>query len=233
MKLKCIIVDDEYLALRILNQYIADIPSLDLLAQFTSAPAALDFLEKNKADLVLLDIQMPGLNGIDFIKNLSYKPLVIFTTARQEYAAAAYDLDVLDYLVKPISPERFKKAIEKALQYQQLQRSSNEEKAASSFLIIKADYRTVQVAYKEIIFIEGLSEYVRIHTPEKKYITLAALKEIDQQLPAGAFIRIHKSYLVGKKFIESYNASAVTLRNQILLPVGRKYKEAFLHCMQS
>ncbi len=232
MKLKCVIVDDEYLALRILTQYIDATPSLELMAQFKNATEAFAFLEKNKADLLLLDIQMPGLNGIDFIKNLSCKPLIIFTTARHEYAVEAYELDVLDYLVKPIAAERFDKAIQKALQYNQQQQVPKEEKTTLRYLMIKADYRVVQVAFEDIIFIEGLSEYVKIHTPEKKYITLAAIKDIAQQLPVQEFIRIHKSYLVAKKSIESYNAASVTLRNQAVLPVGRKYKETFLVAMQ-
>jgi DNA-binding LytR/AlgR family response regulator len=230
MKLTCVIADDEYLALRILAQYIAGFAELELLAQFKNPLEAFSFLEKNPADLIFLDIQMPVLNGIDLVKKLSYKPLVIFTTARHEYAVEAYELEVLDYLVKPIAPERFEKSVQKALQYKQ---HFKEEKTVSRFLLIKADYRIVQIAFEDIIFIEGLSEYIKIYTPGKKYITLAALKDIEQQLPATEFTRIHKSYLLAKKSIASYNAASVTLRNQSVLPVGRKYKENFLPGMQS
>jgi DNA-binding LytR/AlgR family response regulator len=233
MKLTCVIVDDEYLALRILTQYIADAPQLQLMAQFKNSTEAFAFLEKNATDLILLDIQMPGLNGIEFIKQLSYKPLIIFTTARHEYAVEAYELDVIDYLVKPIAPERFEKAIQKALQYTQHKAGFKDEKNAQRYLSIKSDYRIVQIPFEEIIYIEGLSEYVKIYTPGKKYITLAALKDIEQQLPGKDFIRIHKSYLLAKKSIESYNSTSVTLRNQSSLPVGRKYKEDFLLAMQS
>jgi DNA-binding LytR/AlgR family response regulator len=233
MKLTCVIADDEYLALRILTQYIATVPSLELLAQFKNPLEAFAFLEKNPADLIFLDIQMPGLNGIEFVKKLPHKPLVIFTTARHEYAVEAYELDVLDYLVKPLAPERFEKAIQKVLQYAQYKQGFKEEKTAPRYLLIKADYRVVQISFDDIIFIEGLNEYVKIYTPDKKHITLAAIKDIEQQLPAQEFIRIHKSYLLAKKSIASYNAASVTLRNQTTLPVGRKYKEDFLRVMQS
>ncbi len=231
MKLTCLIADDEYLALRILAQYIQANPSLELLAQCKDPATAWAFLEKNQVDLLLLDIQMPGMTGIELVRKLSYQPLVIFTTARHDYAVEAFELEALDYLVKPISPERFQKAIQKALQYA-AQRAKPPAPVPASYLSIKADYRVVQIPFNDILYIEGLSEYVKIYTPVKKYITLAALKDIEQQLPALEFIRIHKSYLLAKRQIASYNTTSVILQSGTALPVGRKYKDDFIQAMQ-
>jgi DNA-binding LytR/AlgR family response regulator len=233
MKLKCVTVDDEYLALRILADYINRIPALELTGQFKSPEEALIFLRHNPVDILLLDIQMPFLNGIDFIKKLTEKPLVIYTTARHDYAVEAFELDVLDYLVKPIAFERFEKAIAKAVEYLQYRISSLKEKQEMNFLMIKSDHRVIQLSLDTILYIEGLSEYVRIHTAEKKHITLASLKELEKQLPAWRFLRIHKSYLVARNQIASYNSSAVKLHTNIELPVGRKYKDEFLQIMKA
>lgn len=229
MNMKCVIADDEYLGIKILEEYIRKISFITVSATFKNPLEALEFLQKNEVDLLLLDIQMPYLSGMEMLKKLSHKPMVIFTTARHEFAVQAFELNVLDYLVKPFSFERFLSAVEKAKEYMELRMIDNEQ---PKFLLIKSDYKMVRLPFAEIMLIEGLSEYVKVHTKEKKIITLAALKDLETQLPADEFIRIHKSYIISNKHISSYNNSQVKLSNGLDVPVGRVYKENFLKHIQ-
>ena len=229
MKLTCAIVDDEYLAIKILTEYASRIGDVQVDATFTSPAEALEYLLSNTVDLLFLDIQMPQLNGFDLLKGLSPAPMVIFTTARHDYAVQAYALDVLDYLVKPIPPDRFEKAVVKAREYKIYKSMLRQVvPAQQDYLMIKADYRIHKVMFNEIEYVEGLSEYVRIHTRQKIYVPFAALKELIGQLPSGAFVRIHKSYIVSLSEIQSYTHQAVQLKNGKSLPIGRSYKAAFL-----
>ncbi len=225
MSLSCVIVDDEYLAIKILEEYISRMDSIHLMHSFKNPLEAQDYLQKNKTDILFLDIQMPHITGVDLLKKLSSPPLVIFTTARHEFAVQAFELNAMDYLVKPISFQRFEKAIIKADQYLQLMKDNKSSSALPGFLLIKSDYQIIKLMHDEIILIEGLSEYVKVHTTEKKIITLAALKDLETQLPSEKFIRIHKSYIVSLHHIKSYNASKVVISNGLQLPVGRVYKE--------
>jgi DNA-binding LytR/AlgR family response regulator len=228
MKLRCVIVDDEYLAIRILEEYSARCPSLTVLQSFKDPLAATRFLEENETDLLFLDIQMPQLSGIEMAGRLTapVSPLVIFTTARHEFAVQAFELNALDYLVKPISFERFEKAIRKAEEY--LGADSESWRSDPASLLIRSDHKTTRVPYADISLIEGLNEYVRIHTPYKRIITLAALKDLENELPGDQFIRIHKSYIVARMHIRSWNASELELSSGQRLPIGRVYKENFL-----
>lgn len=229
MSISCIIVDDEYLAIKVLVEYASSIPALQVIKTFTDSRAAVDFIQQQPVDLILLDIQMPYVNGFDLVKAVPPQTMVIFTTARHDYAVQAYELDVLDYLVKPIAQERFDKAIQKALEYRQYRKVWNEQQqAARNFLMIKADYRIVKLLFEEIEYIEGLSEYVKIYSREKTYTTLAALKSLEGELPAGKFIRIHKSYIVALSAIDQFNSKAIQLHNGKELPVGRSYKDNFM-----
>jgi DNA-binding LytR/AlgR family response regulator len=225
MSLSCVIVDDEYLAIKILEEYISKMDSVQLMRSFKNPLEAVEYLQKNKVDLLFLDIQMPYITGVDLLKKLSSPPLVIFTTARHEFAVQAFELNAMDYLVKPISFERFEKAITKANQYLQLMKDSKSSSADLGFLLIKNDYQIVKLLHDDIVLIEGLSEYVKVHTKEKKIVTLAALKDLETQLPSEKFIRIHKSYIVSHQHIKSYNASKVILSNEMQVPVGRVYKD--------
>ncbi len=229
MKLSCVIVDDEYLAIKILEEYIARVNSVELLQSFKNPLEAEEFLKKNKVDILFLDIQMPHITGIDLLKKMSSPPLIIFTTARHEFAVEAFELNVLDYLVKPISFERFEKAIFKAEQYLQLLKGEKLSSSLPDYLLIKSDYKIIKLLHDDIVMIEGLSEYVRVHTKEKKFITLAALKDLETQLPTEKFIRIHKSYIVSQHHVQSYTSSQVVLANGLQLPVGRVYKENLLN----
>lgn len=233
MSISCIIVDDEYLAIKVLEEYASSIPALQVIKTFTDSRAAVDFIQQQPVDLILLDIQMPYINGFDLVKAVPPQTMVIFTTARHDYAVQAYELDVLDYLVKPIAQERFDKAIQKALEFRQYRKVWNEQQqAARNFLMIKADYRIVKLLFEEIEYIEGLSEYVKIYSREKTYTTLAALKSLEGELPAGKFIRIHKSYIVALSAIDQFNSKAIQLHNGKELPVGRSYKDKFMGKMK-
>ncbi len=228
MNLSAVIVDDEYLAIDVLKKYASQVEGLVVTNTFTDPRDAIQHINENKTDILFLDIQMPYISGLEFVNKLAFPSLIIFTTARNEYAVKAFELDVLDYLVKPISFERFETAVHKAARYLQYRSAPGPEKKEMDFLMIRADHRIVQIALKDIIYIEGLSEYVKIHCPDKKYITLASLKELEQQLPAKQFLRIHKSYLIARSQIASYTSSLVKLTTHTELPIGRRYKDSFL-----
>jgi DNA-binding LytR/AlgR family response regulator len=229
MSISCIIVDDEYLAIKVLQEYAAGISSMTITQTFTDSRMAIDFIQQQPVDLVLLDIQMPYLSGFDMINSLPPETMVIFTTARHDYAVQAYDLNVLDYLVKPISRERFEKAIQKAIEFSQYRTVWNEQRnAGRNFIMIKSDYRIVKVLLDDISCIEGLNEYVKVYCGEKTYTTLAALKALEEELPAGKFVRIHKSYIVALSAIGQFNSRTVQLHNGRELPVGRSYKDQFM-----
>ena len=233
MSVSCIIVDDEYLAIKVLSAYASGISSLQVLKTFTDSRAAVAFIQQQPVDLILLDIQMPYLSGFDLVKALPQETMVIFTTARHDFAVQAYELDVLDYLVKPISQERFEKAIQKALEFKQYRTVLNEQKTAGrNFLMIKSDYRISKLLFDDIEYIEGLSEYVKIYCNEKTYTTLAALKSLEGELPADKFIRIHKSYIVALSAIDQFNSRTIQLLNGKELPIGRSYKDQFLQKMK-
>jgi DNA-binding LytR/AlgR family response regulator len=233
MTINCIIVDDEYLAIKVLSAYTSAIPALQVIKTFTDPRTALAFIQQQPVDLLLLDIQMPYLTGFDLVKTLPQNTMVIFTTARHDYAVQAYELDVLDYLVKPIARERFEKAIQKAIEYRQYRKVWNEQKsAARNFLMIKSDYRIIKVLFEDIEYIEGLSEYVKIYSSEKTHTTLAALKSLEGELPADKFIRVHKSYIVALSAIDQFNSRNIQLRNGKELPVGRSYKDQFMQKMK-
>lgn len=229
MNINCVIVDDEYLAIKIIEEYSSRLNGLKIERSFTRPSDALEYLISNPVDLILLDIQMPELSGFDLLKKLHNPPLIIFTTARHDYAVQAFELDVLDYLVKPIPFERFEKAVRKAdeyLEFKKMRTTSTD--ASKDSLMIKADYRIHKIMVESIEYIEGLSEYVKIHTAERIYVPFASLKELADQLPSTKFIRIHKSYIISLAHITSYNHQSVTLKNGKVLPVGRSYKSTFL-----
>lgn len=216
MNIRSIIVDDEYLAIRILEDYCGRFPFVTVLQTFRDPLAALSFLEQNAVDLVFLDIQMPLLSGMELASRLTRRPRFVFTTARQDFAVKAFELDALDYLVKPIAFDRFEMTIRKV------------EAAVQDFLLLKSGHRMIRLAYEEIVFIEGLNEYVKVHTEDRKIVTLTTLKDLETRLPRNKFVRIHKSYIVSLAFVRSWTAGEVELPSGLRLPVGRVYKDNFL-----
>jgi DNA-binding LytR/AlgR family response regulator len=228
-KIKCLVVDDEPPAREILKQHIAGVEALELTGTCANAVEAISFLKDNPVDLIFLDIQMPQLLGTNFIRTLKNPPKVIFTTAFRKYALEGFELDAVDYLLKPISLERFLKGVNKVLQinFSADHTSSpvieNHKEPANSFLYFRADRKMVKVFFSDILFIEALKDYIKIVTQNKVIVTKYVLTTLAELLPADEFLRIHKSYIVAINKIESFNADTIQIAKHEL-PIGRLYK---------
>ncbi len=228
-RIKCLVTDDEPLAMDVLENYIRQLDSLELVGRCNNALDALTFLQKNKVDLLFLDIQMPKLTGIDFLKTLRHPPKVIFTTAYRDYALEGFELNVLDYLLKPISFERFIVAVNKYHSYTPVNNLpqvitpptvlSTEE----PFIYLKADKKMVKVFLKDILYIESLKDYVKVKTAEKDIVTYQKISYLEEKLPDEKFIRIHRSYIIAVDKIKSFNTSFIDIGNEEI-PIGRLYK---------
>lgn len=236
MSLKCIIVDDEPLALEVLEAYIERIEGLELVAKCENAVKAFDALKKLPVDLIFLDIQMPKLTGIDFLKVLNPAPKVIFTTAYREYALESYELNVIDYLLKPIAFNRFMMAVNKAMdgtvEYEESTEESGTLRNDHPYIFLKADRKMVKVYLKDILYIESLKDYVRIKTPEKEIVSLQKISYLEQKLPEDLFMRIHRSFIVPIKKIEAFSNHAVEVGGKEL-PIGRNYKNQVLDILNN
>ena len=223
--INCLVVDDEPIARKGLIEHISQIEFLHLAAECKHALEAAAWLQKTGVDVIFLDIQMPKLNGIEFLKNLSTPPLIIFTTAYPEYAIEGYELDVLDYLLKPISFSRFLKAALKAQDY--LIKTRHNTLATNDFFFIKSNQKLEKIKIEDVLYIEGMNNYVIVHTRHKKHIAYLTFKGIEDKLPAHLFIRIHKSFLVSINAIETIDTAEVKLENGVL-PVSKHYREEVL-----
>ncbi|MCB0631113.1 MAG: response regulator transcription factor [Lewinella sp.] len=229
--IKCLIVDDEKLARTLLQNYIAKLPGLELAGSCKNPFEATAILQQEPIDLVFLDIQMPELTGIEFLKTLPARPLVIFTTAYQDYALEGYQLDIVDYLVKPFRFDRFLQAVNKAtrrLQAETLLQQPTVQPATPksferSFLLINSNHTTHKVFLDEISYIEGMKEYVSFHLPDRRIISLQSLKQLEEELPEEQFIRVHKSYIVAKKKVTALTGTTLYLGKE-KIPVGSSYK---------
>ncbi|HUZ61459.1 MAG TPA: LytTR family DNA-binding domain-containing protein [Hanamia sp.] len=225
--INCVAVDDEPLALEVIKKHISKSPELHLEAVFSDPKAALDYLTNKPADLLFLDILMPGLNGLQLYKQLTPSPMVIFTTAYKEYAVEAFDLDAIDYLLKPFDQTRFQKGIKKAIFRFKI--ASDESNALKrEFLYIHSDYKMIKIACEDIIFIEASNDYAKIHTSAQSYLTLLSMKAIMEKLSADQFFRIHRSYIVSKVQIAFTQFRKVGMLNGIELPVGDTYRKEIL-----
>jgi DNA-binding LytR/AlgR family response regulator len=219
--IKTLLVDDEYLALNLLETFIQDVPGLEVVGKVKSAMAALEVLNSQPVDLLFLDIQMPTLSGVNMLKTLQHQPVTIFTTAYSEYAIQAFDLNVVDYLVKPFPFERFLQAVNKAKEQLKLRRPTvAPQTAQGDFLTAKVDGKIVKLSYDDILFVEGLKEYVRFVCKNGKYVTLESLKNLEEQLPAGRFLRVHKSYIVSKEKVQSILGNMLEIQTH-KIPVSR------------
>ncbi len=221
--INCLIVDDEPIARNGLLEHIKQIDFLFPVAECRSALEASAWLQKNKIDLIFLDIQMPKLNGIDFIKTQPSLPAVIFTTAYPEYAIEGYELDVLDYLLKPISFNRFLKSALKAQEYLNV-KIKHEVSFTNDFFFIKSNQKIEKIMMDDVLYVEGMSNYIVVHTIQKKYIAYLTFKGIEQQLPQHLFIRTHKSYLVSIHAIQSIDTNEIRLENTTL-PLSKNYRD--------
>ncbi|MDX2067915.1 MAG: LytTR family DNA-binding domain-containing protein [Haliscomenobacter sp.] len=235
--LNCLIVDDEPLARKLLSDYVQKVPYLKLLRTCSGPMEALEFLRDNPVDLLFLDIQMPEITGLTLLKILQKKPWVILTTAYSEYALESYDLDVVDYLLKPITLERFLKAMEKI--NQRMQGIANQQlpseqvpapaavvEPGPAYIFVKDGTKLVKVKISEIMYVEGMKDYVAIHTPQQRIVTLQRLKAMEEQLPENQFIRIHNSYIVALEWLDSIHKEKVKVGNA-LLPISDSYRKSF------
>lgn len=236
-KIKCLLVDDEPMARDVLRRYIEKIPSLELTAEFNNGIDALVFLQENKVELIFLDIHMPELLGTDFVKSLRHPPKIIFTTAYKEYALDGYDLDIIDYLLKPIRFERFLKAVNKGFPHSEeniIIPSGNhsDKKSNHDFIYLRVDRKLVKIILSQILFIESARDYVKLVTEEKIYITRQTISSIEAMLSGTDFIRIHRSFIIALNKIKSITKDTVEI-GKTELPVGKMYKNNFLKIHES
>lgn len=224
--LSCVIIDDEPLARKGLVEYIQDVDFLRIEGEFDNPLKAADLLMQQKIDLLFLDIQMPKITGLDFLRNLSNPPFVIFITAYPQYAVSGFELNAVDYLLKPFSFERFWKAVlkVKALADPAKTGTVSNEKPAAEYIFIKSDNKLIKVYYEDILFVEALQNYVAVHTRDKKYITYLTIKGVEDNLPADRFLKIHKSYIVSLSKIDSIEGNEVRIGVHSL-PISRTSKE--------
>lgn len=222
-KLKCIIVEDEPLAAKVLSDYISQVPFLELNGTFKDAILATDFLRENSVDLIFLDIHLPKLKGMAFLKTLIDPPAVIITTAYHQYAVEGFELNVTDYLLKPFEFERFLVAVNKVKTAQTEKQRSNESEI-KDHLFLNVQKKKVKILFSEIVYIESQREYIKIVTTKREYISKMSTHEIESLLPSNLFKRIHRSFIVSVSKIESYTAEAVEL-NGVSIPIGRGYRD--------
>lgn len=224
MSYTCVIIEDEFPARRLLADYIKERPELELLASFSSATEGREFLERNAVQILFLDIQLPDINGLDMLRSMDKQPQVILTTAYADYALEGFNLKVTDYLLKPFSPERFGEAVDTAIENINLRKGNGTAKPEREYLMIRADYKTIRVYLDEIVYIEGLKEYVSIYTKEKRLITLEALKNLEQTLPGDRFARVHRSYIVAKPFVSAMGSHELEVPGK-KIPIGKSYRD--------
>lgn len=227
--MNCIIVDDEPLAREAIELLVKDIDYLTLAGTFNNASAAARYMEQNTVDLIFLDIQMPGITGIEFAKTISRSTLIVFTTAYSEYALDSYEVDAIDYLIKPIEPERFRKAADKALAYSSLlmqDEKENIEPAADDYFFVKSDRKYFKVNFEDILFVEGLKDYVILQLEEQRIITRMNLKAMNELLPKNLFLRVNKSYIVNTARIEAFDNNDIFIKTHEIA-IGSSYRDGF------
>ncbi|WP_183562091.1 LytR/AlgR family response regulator transcription factor [Mucilaginibacter sp. SP1R1] len=231
MVIKCIAIDDEPLALRLISEYVSRFPSLQLVKTFDDAISGAEFLKNRPVDLLFIDINMPDITGIDLVRSLAIKPIVIFTTAYKNFAYEGFELEALDYILKPIDFKRFEKAVEKAVDYYQYKNKNTSEQPEES-LYVYSEYRMVKIDLNAIEYIESMEDYIKIHqTNAKTILTLMPLKKVLEKLPADKFQRIHRSYVVSVNKIRSVQSRKVKLTD-VELPVSETYQEFIKNWMK-
>jgi len=234
LKINCIIIDDEPLARKGLKEYIVDVDFLHLAGEFDNPLKASDIISRGEVHLLFLDIQMPKITGLDFFKTLKQPPPVIFTTAYPQFALDGFELNALDYLVKPISFDRFLKAALRVKEYYEVRQKNEKEimdaPASPDYFFVKADSKLVKILFEEILFIEALQNYVVIHTKEKKYITYLTFKSVEEYLPASRFIKVHKSFIVSAPKIQSIEGNIIRIDSHDI-PISRNLKDEVMELL--
>ncbi len=233
MKINCLLVDDEPIAIDILKSYIKNIEELQVVGECNNALEAYNFLQKTKVDLLLLDIKMPQLSGLEFLKTIDLKPLVILITAYSEHAIEGYEFDVVDYIVKPVSYQRFLKAISKV--FNRLELKSNNilmapQKSGSSFIYLRHDKKMVKVMLNDILYFEGFGNYVKVVTEQREIISYQTLNLLEKQLANDGFVRIHKSFIIPVNKIDAFTNESVEIKKKEI-PIGSSYKQAISRIM--
>jgi DNA-binding LytR/AlgR family response regulator len=223
-RISCIIIEDEPLAAKVLSDYIFHVPFLELKGTFKDAILATDFLRHNNIDLIFLDIHLPKLKGMAFLKTLTNPPAVIVTTAYHQYAVEGFNLNVTDYLLKPFEFERFLVAVTKVKSGERGKQKPEENQESRDFIFLNVQKKKVKILFSEVLYIESQREYVKIVTTKNEYISKMSTHEIEELLPSNLFKRIHRSFIVSVKKIESYNAEMVEV-NGISIPIGRGYRD--------
>ncbi len=228
MSISCIVIDDELPAIKQMEDYISRVPFLVHLASFNNGIEPMSFLQSNNVDLMFLDIEMEGFSGMQLISTLQHPPKIILTTAYDQYALKAYELNVSDYLLKPISFERFMQSIDKIFDYFTTRKQVEAQGAQykRDYFFVKTEFRMQRVDFDDILFIEGMKEYLMIHTSKSKIMTLQTFKNIEKVLPSDSFVRVHKSYIVALKKIVSVEKNRISIANTTI-PISSTYKEAF------
>jgi len=222
MQLKCVAIDDEPLALELIQEYISRFPQLKLLHSFDDAISAVELLRNTKVDLLFIDINMPDISGIDLVRSLQEKPLIIFTTAHKQFAIEGFELDAVDYLLKPINIERFTRAVHKAIDYYKYKNTPAQED--NDCLFVHSEYKLVKIQLNEIEYIESLEDYIKIHIAgAKPVLTLMSMKKVLEKLPADKFQRIHRSYIVSVSKVKSIQNRKVQLSAGVELPISDSY----------
>jgi DNA-binding LytR/AlgR family response regulator len=228
MKINCIIIDDEPLARKGLKEYIADVEFLNLVGEFDNPLKATEIIGRGEVQLLFLDIQMPKITGIEFFKSLQNAPPVIFTTAFPHYATDGFDLNALDYLVKPVSFDRFLKAALRAKEYYEVRQENTASLSADEkkpdYFFIKADNRLVKILYDDILFAEALQNYVTLHCTDRKYITYLTFRSVEEYLPANRFIKTHKSFIISAAKVDSIEGNTIRI-GQYQIPISRNLKD--------
>lgn len=227
--IRCVAIDDEPLALNVIENYISQTPDLELLQRFTNPVKALQFLSQNEVDLLFVDIQMPDLTGLDLISTLKSKPVLIFTTAYSEYAIEGFKADAIDYLLKPIDYPDFERAANKAKDWIYTKRNqAMQVQTNKDFLFIKSEYKIVRLNFDDIRYIQGMSEYVRIFlTTGKPVMSLISMKSLEAQLPEHRFMRVHKSFIVNLEKINIIERNEIVYEDGVIIPVSAQYKAKF------
>lgn len=235
-KVKVLIVDDEPLAAEVLESHMGKFPHLQLEGQCRNADEAIAFLNEHQVDVIFLDIQMPQTTGIEFMKQIESKRIpVVFVTAYPEYAVEAFNLEALDYMVKPVSLDRFRQSIERLEELLRLKKSNEDDnvKMENGHIFVKADSKFVKLGYDEILYVEAFADYVKIYTsinPDKRIITLQTMKNMENTLPADKFVRVHRSYIVSISKVTALSGTDVHIDKKSI-PIGKNYKEGFFQAM--
>ncbi|NCU05293.1 MAG: response regulator transcription factor [Chitinophagaceae bacterium] len=230
MQIKVVIIDDEPLARKGLKEYVADVDFLQLAGEYDHPLKAVDLISSGEVQLLLLDIEMPKITGIEFFRSLKNAPPVIFTTAYPQYALDGFELNALDYLVKPISFDRFLKAALKAKEYYELRQQNRVANTSQTDFYIKADNQFVRIAFNDVQFVEALQNYVCIYTAEKKYISYLTMKSVEEYLPAAQFVKTHKSFIVNAAKIDAIEGNEIRIASH-RIPISRSEKEEVLELL--